>query len=72
LTLISYIDSFGTTHGPLVQLMALRVVQMYNSNKPIMKITLKEKKLADGRIGLYIESFKGSTVDEKTGGKECF
>ena len=32
-----------------------------------MKITLKEKKLADGRISLYIESFKGSTVDEKTG-----
>ncbi|HLT07023.1 MAG TPA: hypothetical protein VK014_05815, partial [Cyclobacteriaceae bacterium] len=27
----------------------------------------KRKKLADGRISLYIESFKGSTVDEKTG-----
>src|SRR5690606_40011888 len=40
---------------------------MYNSNNPIMKITLKEKKLADGKISLYIESFKGSTVDEKTG-----
>lgn len=28
-----------------------------------MKITLKEKKLADGRISLYLEFYKGSTTD---------
>ncbi len=40
--------------------MSCTIVQLKYTN---MKITLKQKSLKDGRISLYIEYYKGSTVD---------
>lgn len=49
----------------LMYTLGQKVVHLYTCTpqSKLIKITLKQKLLADGRVSLYLEFYKGSTTD---------